>query len=196
MGVRIKGQGFIGFLATLRRVHGDGAHARVLAGLRPELVAALRNGEIVPMGWYPIDWYASLHESARAVCGAQVSRDVGREAARSDLNTIYRFILKLLSPEALLKQSGKVFGLFCDGGKCTVELARKGSARIVYSDCAGAPRGMWDLLLGSTELMIELLRRQGREGEGRQRRRRRRLRRCSRSSPGTTAEGRLKTAPG
>jgi hypothetical protein len=156
MAVRIKGQSFIGFLATLKKLHGDEAHRKVIDGLPKDLAHALANGEIVPMGWYPMPWYSGLHASARAVCSSRVSREVGREAARSDLNTIYRFVLKFVSPATLLNQSAKVFGLFCDGGKCTVAASRKGSARILYSDCTGACRGMWELVLGSTELMVEL----------------------------------------
>jgi hypothetical protein len=156
MSVRIKGQSFVGFLATLRKLYGEPAHARVIAALHPDLGAALRSGEIVPMGWYSLEWYTSLHRAARSVCGDRVSREVGREAARSDLNSIYRFVLKFMSPETLLNQSAKVFGLFCEGGKCTVAAVRKGSARIRYTECPGACRGMWELVLGTTELMIEL----------------------------------------
>jgi hypothetical protein len=155
-GVRIKGQSFVGFLATLRLQRGEAAHRAVLAGLPPDLREALRSGEILPMGWYSIAWYAELHEAARAACGEGVSREIGREAARSDMTTIYRFILKFFSPETLLKQSSKVFGLFCDGGRCTVEAARKGTARILYTDCPGACRGMWDVVLGASEILVEL----------------------------------------
>jgi hypothetical protein len=156
MSVRIKGQGFIGFMAMLRRLHGEDAHAKVVAGLPSDLAVALKNGEIVPMGWYPIAWYSALQASARGVCGPAVSRRVGAEAARSDVNTIYRFILKFFSPETLLGQSAKVFGLFCEGGSCKVEMARKGSARLRYGDCPGACRGMWDVIAGGTEVIVEL----------------------------------------
>jgi hypothetical protein len=156
MGVRIKGQAFIGFMAKLRQMHGEKAHEEVLAQLDRDLAAGLRTGALVSMGWYSMEWYSSLHAAAREVCGNRVSREVGREAARDDVNTIYRFILKFLSPETLLGQAGKVFSQFCEGGKCTVESTRKGSARILYSDCPGACRGMWENVLGSTELMVEL----------------------------------------
>jgi len=156
MNVRIKGQGFVGFMATLQRLHGADAHEKVLAGLPPEVAAALRNGEIVPMGWYPVEWYSALHTAARAVCGPGVSREVGRAAAQSDARTIYRFILKFFSPETLLGQSAKVFALFCEGGSCKVEMARKGSARIRYGDCPGASRGMWEVICGGTDVLVEL----------------------------------------
>jgi hypothetical protein len=156
MAVRIKGQSFIGFLATLREVKGEQTVRDVVKRLPPELSAALGSGEMTSMGWYPIEWYAGLHSAARAVAGDGVSREVGRAAARKDINTIYRFVLKFLSPETLLKQSAKVFALFCDGGKCTVTSAGKGSARILYSECPGACKGMWDNVIGGTEVIVEI----------------------------------------
>jgi hypothetical protein len=156
MAVRIKGQSFIGFLATLRELRGEEPHRAVMSRLPGEVANALKSGEIVPMGWYPVEWYAALHAAARAVEGEGVSRYIGREAARKDVNTIYRFVLKFLSPETLLKQSAKVFSLFCDGGKCDVTSTQKGSARIRYSECPGACRGMWDVVLGGTEVIVEL----------------------------------------
>jgi hypothetical protein len=155
MGVRIKGQSFIGFLATLNMIHGPEAHRQVMLRLPKELAQALSSGGVTAMGWYPIAWHSGLHAAAREVCGIGVSRQIGREAARRDLNTIYRFILRFMSPETLLAQSSKVFALFCDGGKCTVTLAKKGSARILYSDCPGASRGMWEQVIAGTEVMIE-----------------------------------------
>jgi len=155
MSARIKGQAFLGFLDTLERVRGVETRRQVTAGLPEDVRAALRNGEIVAMGWYSIEWYGSVHAAARAVCGPSVSREIGREAARSDFNTIYRFILKFLSPATLLKKSSNIFALFCDEGKVTAA-TKPGSARIHYSDCSGACRGMWETVLGSTELMIEL----------------------------------------
>jgi hypothetical protein len=156
MGVRIKGQGFIGFMGTLRQLHGDEPHARVLAALPPDLGGAIRNREILPMGWYSIAWYVEMHQAARAVCGEGVSRHVGREACRQDVTSIYRFILKFLSPEVFLQQSAKVFALFCEGGRCEVESATAGSARILYSECPGASSGMWDNVIGGTERLVEL----------------------------------------
>ncbi|HVY49785.1 MAG TPA: hypothetical protein VHB21_28015 [Minicystis sp.] len=154
--VRIKGQSFVGFHRTLRALRGPEAMDRITPKLPADLAQAYRAREILPMGWYPIAWYAALHVAARAEFGAGISREVGKEAARQDVTSLYRFILKFFSPETLLAQSKRVFGLFCDGGRCTVEASRKGFARILYDGCPGANRGVWDNVLGGTEALVEV----------------------------------------
>ncbi len=155
-GVRIKGQSFVGFHQTIRALKGPTAMDVVVPDLPPELASAYKNGGILPMGWYPIAWYAGLHTAARKAHGVGISRAVGKEAAKHDVNTLYRFILRFFSPETLLKQSGRVFGLFCEGGSCEVEASKKGFARIRYANCAGANRGVWDNVLGGTETLVEV----------------------------------------
>lgn len=154
--VRIKGQSFVGFQRTLDVLHGDGSMKKVKDRLSRELVSALENREILPMGWYPIRWYADLHATARALFGPQVSREIGRSAARDDINTIYRSILRFFSPETLLSQSKRVFALFADSGSCKVDETRRGFARLRYDGCNGANQGLWENILGSTETMVEL----------------------------------------
>jgi hypothetical protein len=153
---RIKGQSFVGFHRTLRKLKGADAMDRINADLPPDLARAYKGGEILPMGWYPIGWYSGLHVAARKTHGANISRAVGKEAAKEDVNTLYRFILRFFSPETLLKQSGRVFALFCEGGTCEVEASRKGFARIRYGNCAGGNRGVWENVLGGTETLVEV----------------------------------------
>jgi hypothetical protein len=154
--VRIKGQSFVGFHQTLRFLKGPNAMEVIDADLPTELAKAYKNSEILSMGWYPIDWYAGLHVAARKTHGTGISRAVGKEAAKRDVNTLYRFILKFFSPETLLKQSGRVFALFCEGGTCEVETSKKGFARIRYANCGGSNRGVWDNVLGGTEALVEV----------------------------------------
>jgi len=154
--VRIKGQSFVGFHRTVRKLKGADAMDRITPDLPADLARAYKGGEILPMGWYPMEWYAGLHAAARKTHGAVISRAVGKEAAKEDVNTLYRFILRFFSPETLLKQSGRVFALFCEGGTCQVEASRKGFARIRYANCAGSNRGVWDNVLGGTEAIVEV----------------------------------------
>jgi hypothetical protein len=153
---RVKGQSFVGFHRTLRLLKGEDAMRELEPDLPPELARAYAHREILPMGWYPMPWYAGVHSAARKKFGFGISRAVGKEAAKQDVNTLYRFILKFFSPETLLKQSGRVFSLFCEGGTTTVELSRKGFARIRYGGCGGANRGVWDNVLGGTEAIVEV----------------------------------------
>jgi hypothetical protein len=154
--VRIKGQAFVGFQTSLSKRCGPLAVPTILKALPDEISHALERGEIVSVGWYPIDWYAKLHEVARAAHGPAISRDIARDAARSDVTTIYRFILRFLSPQTLMGQSARVFRLFCDGGACTVEKTEAHRATLLYTGCPGANRGFWDNVLGGSETIVEL----------------------------------------
>ncbi len=154
--VRIKGQAFVGFQSALSKRCGPLAVPAVLKALPSDIAHALESGEIVSVGWYPIDWYAKLQEVARAAFGSAISRDIARDAARSDVTTIYRFILRFLSPQTLMGQSARVFRLFCDGGACTVEKTEARSATLLYTGIPGANRGFWDNVLGGSETIVEL----------------------------------------
>lgn len=165
MGVRIKGQSFVGFLGALRKLEGEQSYRACLAQMPSELAQAIQNGEVLSMGWYSLEWYREMHLACVEVCGVFVTRRCAREATRNDVNNIYRFILKFFSPETLMKQADKVFSLFCDGGKCRVEASTRNSVRIRYLDCPGAPRAMWESILASTETLVELC--GGKEVQGR-----------------------------
>jgi hypothetical protein len=165
MGVRVKGQSMVAFQRALGELKGPEAIERVLPRCPEEVARAVRSKEILPVGWYPMEWFSSLHRSAQVEFGPTISRDIGRTATRHDVTTLYRFILRFLSPETLIKQTGRVFSLFCDSGGVTIEEARKGFARLRYSGCTGSSRGVWEDIMGSTEVLLELT--GGRDASGR-----------------------------
>lgn len=156
MGVKIKGQGLVAFERTLLQLKGPEAMEPVLAGASPEAAHAVRSREILPVGWYPMEWFASLHESARVAYGPAISREIGRAATRHDVTTLYRFILRFLSPETLIDQSSRILSLVIDGGAVALEERRRGFARLRYSGCAGSSRGAWEDFIGSNEVLLEL----------------------------------------
>jgi hypothetical protein len=155
-GVRVKGQSMVAFERALTELKGEGALEQVLVAVPADVARAMRNREILPMGWYPMEWFASLHSSAQRVFGDSISREIGRTATRHDVTKLYRFILRFFSPETLIGQMGRVFALFCDAGTVAVEERRPGSARVRYGGCKGASRGVWEDVLGSTEVLLDL----------------------------------------
>ncbi|NUP07375.1 MAG: hypothetical protein HOW73_15095 [Polyangiaceae bacterium] len=156
MSVRVKGLSMVAFERTLTELKGDGAIERLFPGVPPEVAHALRHKEILTVGWYPMEWFASLHTAAQLTYGPEISREIGRTATRHDVTTLYRFILKFLSPETMVKQLGRIFTLFCETGTVHIEENRKGFARVKYGGCEGSSRGVWEDILGSTEVLIEL----------------------------------------
>jgi hypothetical protein len=154
--VHVKGQAFIGFQSSVAKLYGREAMPKIKSLLSKDLQRALENNEIVSVGWYPIGWYGDLHDAARRAYGPAISRQIARDAARSDVTTIYRFILKFFSPQTLMNQSSRVFRLFCDAGRCTVEKTEPQRAHLSYAGCDGANRGFWDNVIGGSETLVEL----------------------------------------
>jgi hypothetical protein len=155
-GVRVKGQSIVAFERTLGELKGDGAMGQVLVLVPGDVARAVRNREILPVGWYPMEWFAALHTAGRQVFGDGISREIGRTATRHDVTKLYRFILRFFTPDTLIGQTSRIFALFCDSGRVVIEERAATSARLRYEGCKGASRGVWDDVLGSTEILIEL----------------------------------------
>lgn len=156
MPVQIKGQSVVAFERALLELKGEKAMERLLPRLPADVARSVANKEILAVGWYPMEWFAALHTAAHAEFGAEISREIGRTATRHDVTTIYRFILKFLSPDTLIKHYGRVFSLFCESGKVVIEGHQKGSAVLRCSGCEGASHGVWEDVIGSTEVILEL----------------------------------------
>lgn len=156
MPVQVKGLSMVAFERALGDIQGKEAIEKLFPRLPKDVAHAVSHKEILPMGWYPMEWFASLHSAAQAEFGAEISREIGRTATRHDVTTLYRFILKFLSPETLIKHYGRVFALFCESGKVIVEENKKGQARVRCSGLEGASRGVWEDVIGSTEVILEL----------------------------------------
>jgi len=156
MGIRVKGQGFVGFERTIVELKGPQAMTALMPHLPADVVLVLRNREILSVGWYPIEWYASIHSAAQALHGESISREIGRAATRHDVTTLYRFILRFLSPTTLIGQMKRLHAMIADGGDVVVEENRDGAARVRFTACAGGNRGTWEDMLGSFETLLEL----------------------------------------
>lgn len=155
--IRVKGQGFHGFLAALEQVCGRESVAATLAALRGDAGEAIRSGTVLPIGWYPIAWYRQLHATAQEATGlgSSLARDIGREATRHDLNTVYRLLLRMISPETLLKQANRILHMYADGGSVLILESSRGGARVRYIECYGCDRNVFEDMIGSTETMLD-----------------------------------------
>ena len=156
MGIRVKGQSFVGFERTLVELKGPTVMAELMPLLPSELALKLRNREILSIGWYPMEWYGALHQAAQALHGVSISREIGRRATRHDVTHLYRFILRFLSPNTLMGQLKRLHSLIAEGGEVEVEENREGVARVRFSQCEGCNHGTWEDMLGSFETLIEL----------------------------------------
>jgi hypothetical protein len=156
MGVRVKGHSFVAFERAIKELQGERAMRTVIDGVSPVVAQHVSSGEVLSVGWYPIEWYAALHAAAQASFGPAISREVGRQATRRDVTTVYRFILRFLSPHTLVSQMPRILGMVVDRGAVAIDTNDPGTASLRFSECEGASRGTWEDLLGSIETLLEL----------------------------------------
>jgi len=109
-------------------------------------------------GWYPMSGNGGVHEAAKRACSgaAGLARQLGKEQMRAEMRGIYKFVLSFFKPSTLMQHSGRVWALYCQGGKLTVTEAGPTFARFVYEDCHGSDANVWDDVIGSSEMLLEL----------------------------------------
>ncbi len=153
---KVKGQSFRAFIAALEVLKGPEAVAVTIAGLPSDIRHAIEHKVIVTSGWYPMSWYVALHGAAKRACPGAVglARQLGHEQTRTELQGIYKFVLAFLKPETLMHYSGRVFAMYCQGGKLTVTEAGPTYVRLVYEDCHGTDANVWEDVIGSSEAML------------------------------------------
>jgi hypothetical protein len=152
--VRAKGITFRGFLTTLERLRGTDSVEATLAELPPEISRALRLGEVVATGWYPVDWYRELHAAMNRACretGFELSRRIGLESTIADFRGIYRLLLRVVSSETLVSQSPRLLAMFFEGGEVAMVETGKGFGVIEFTGWHGFDRAMWADMTGAVE---------------------------------------------
>lgn len=152
-----KGQSFHSVLVAFEELRGAEFVGAVKTGIEGEFGEALRYGTLLPSNWYPVAWYRELFAT-----GARLAPDIfniGREAGRlsgaREIRGIYKLIFRALSTETIALQAPRLFKLFYKGGGAVQILeSSKTSARVVYSECHGFDRNVWQDLLGGAEAIF------------------------------------------
>ena len=149
----MKGQNFHSVLWALAELRGQEFRDAVLTNVVGEAGDALRYGTLLSSNLYPVAWYRDLFHAALAKVpeSPTFARDVGKVSAARDVKGVYRIVFRALSTETLVKQSGRLFKLFYEGGQVDVQEVRSGFARVRYSECRGFDRNLWLDLLGGSE---------------------------------------------
>ena len=155
---KIKGVALRNFRDVLAQVCEPQVVERVEAAFPTEVRDAFDHGRVVASGWYLLDWYKAMHAAARDVtrAGPSFARKIGRESTKRDLTGIYRVFLQMISPQAMVSLSARVFGLYYTVGTMRVLEKREGFARVGVLDCDGFDENIWQDVLGGSELGLEL----------------------------------------
>lgn len=116
---KAKGSVLIHLRSFVEKFHGASAWQRVVIELPAEDRTVL-NGLVIHGGWYPVGvWNRALktyltHHFPDVDDGM---RQVSQFIANEDLNSVYKMVLRLGSPEFLLKRTDSLWSRYFDAGK-------------------------------------------------------------------------------
>lgn len=120
----IKGQAFRTTLQVIHDLFGSEIEQRLVESLSDDFRIAVQTGTLVVSGWYPASWYRELYDGLYRLLPheAEIPRQIGRATTERDLDGIYRFILRLTSPELLARHFDKVLHSYFRGGELAVDV--------------------------------------------------------------------------
>ena len=151
----LKGHGFLAAFLAVERMSNRETFEKVMA-LSPRTKALHDKKEIMSSGWYPIDIYAEFHSALRTVLGPGAAVRVGRETTIADVNSIFRFVLHLFSPESLAKFAPRVFRTYCRGPEAVMESSTPNSMQAHFFNFSGATQGIYEEFMSGTATFVEL----------------------------------------
>ncbi len=158
-GVAVKGVAFRSIEACFVELKGPEALEKARSLMSCELYEGYKYRTILAASWYPIAWYKETLQCFREATGegVELPRNIGRLAARRDMNGVHRRIIAMVvSPTVLLRMSQRVFSTYYNVGRFEVVDSRPGFVEARCSDCTGWDRNMWSELLGSSESLLEI----------------------------------------
>jgi len=156
---QVKGNAFRTIEQCFVDLYGERAREAALQLLPEPLRSNFERRLLLASNWYPIGWYRTTFAAYRTAqhAGTELPREIGRRGVRRDLGSVYKqFFLKMVSPQALLGLSQRLFKNYFDTGQMTVEESRAGFVRAAWSGCDGWDENLWAELAGSCEVLLEM----------------------------------------
>ncbi|HWA78464.1 MAG TPA: hypothetical protein VG937_39280 [Polyangiaceae bacterium] len=156
---QVKGNAFRTIEQCFTEICGDEAREAALKLLSEPLRRNFERKLLLASNWYPISWYrdtfAAYRESQRA--GVELPREIGRRGARRDMSSVYKqLLLKMVSPQALLGLSQRLFKNYFDTGLMQIQQSRDGYVHAAWTGCDGWDENLWAELAGSCEVLLEM----------------------------------------
>ena len=156
---KVKGVAFRTIDLCFERLRGADARDRARDHMSIELADAFRYYTMLASSWYPISWYRETFRAFRLSTneGAMLAREIGRLAARHDMSGVHKQIFaKLVSPQALLSMSQRVFNTYYDTGRFDIIASEPHHVQARCANCVGWDHNMWMELAGSCESLLEI----------------------------------------
>jgi len=155
----VKGNAFRTIEQCFVELCGDQARAAALERLSEPLRRSFELKLLLASNWYPISWYRETFAAYRQAqhAGIELPREIGRRGARRDLSSVYKqILLKMVSPQALMGLSQRLFKSYFDTGQMQIVQSRDGYVRATWTGCEGWDENLWAELAGSCEVLLEM----------------------------------------
>ena len=153
---QVKGVAFRTVLWSVEQLSGAHQVTAVLARLSPPAREALRYGEVVAGGWYPVEWYAELLNAIAFTShgGIDVIRSIAAIAIDHDITGVYRFLVEQLNPVTVTTIFGKLFPRYYSTGSIRVVSETRKHFRFHVNGCVGFTELMWQEIYASGKHLL------------------------------------------
>jgi hypothetical protein len=156
---QVKGNAFRTIEHCFTELCGGAAREAALKVLSEPLRSSFEQKLLLASNWYPISWYRATFAAYREVqnAGPELPREIGRRGVQRDMRAVYKqLFLKMVSPQALLGLSSRLFKSYFDTGTMTISESRAGHVRATWTECQGWDENLWAELAGSCEALLEM----------------------------------------
>ena len=156
---RVKGNAFRTIEHCFTELCGDEAREAALKLLSEPLRSSFEQKLLLASSWYPIAWYRDTFAAYREArsAGTELPREIGRRGVERDMRAVYKqLLLKMVSPQALLGLSSRLFKSYFDTGVMAISESRRGYVRATWTGCEGWDENLWAELAGSCEALLEM----------------------------------------
>lgn len=141
---QVKGTPLKSFLAFIDQELTPEERDRVFARVPGDAAARLKSKQVLATEFVPVSLLNLITEDAAHVKGEPVeafARRAGRYGARDAVNTVMRFLLRALTPDALIQKGAAVWKSVYDRGELEAIREKGTRARVILHDFPSEPVG-------------------------------------------------------
>jgi hypothetical protein len=144
---QIKGTMFLHARAFTVEKAGEAAWTELVAAL-PAADRRVLDGLVLATGWYPIGIWNRMLARYRTIHGAHFVDELARYVSDRDMNLLFTLLLRMGSPEFVLKRAGSLWSRYFSAGKLEATPVATQRWRITLRAPTGADDGPGELVCG------------------------------------------------
>lgn len=156
--VFVKGQALRQDWEVVTHLYGEQVRANILERLLlREFRELSETGKILPSGWYPVAWANEFLRAAQAELPQvmDLPERLARATVERDMQGMYGFLTRFLSPEFCVRQAPRVLGTYHKGLHVDAKMAGPHLAELTFTECQGVSRALWRSMSSGAGRIVE-----------------------------------------